>query len=74
MNFLFQFLETEIFFDFFFQVQVGLWPTVTVGARRIAIHEKREDSSRVGKILEISISFSPRNLRIFENYPQLNLN
>ena len=31
-------------------------------------------STRVGKILEISISFSPRNLRIFENYPQLNLN
>ena len=30
--------------------------------------------NRVGKILEISISFSPRNLRIFENYPQLNLN
>ena len=29
---------------------------------------------RVGKILEIPISFSPRNLRIFENYPQLNLN
>ena len=31
-------------------------------------------AARVGKILEISISFSPRNLRIFENYPQLNLN
>ena len=31
-------------------------------------------SNRVAKILKISISFLPRNLRTFENYPQLNLN